>query len=353
MIYKFSQFINERLGVAKGNIESAETIYDEIIEFLSINSTESVKKEIKLKLKKELSIEDLIIDDISIHFQNEIVYEDVETEIIGMSVNSGFKLDKLKVVYTSDSIKKCQIYVKFLCNENKKYESILDYFKSEKSLTTGVLAHELKHVYDKYKIGKTTFAEAAEYHTISNSRLGIKAIDTFLFYIYLTSKQENLVRSTEVAAQLKTSNIKKSEFLEFLRSTSIFKRIIEMKKFSYEKMKIELSNDIDEIKNVLKSNNFDVPENDKEIVEYILEVTYRYIVGSQIDKLSNMININPFTQLLGIIKEEEIDYFNKFIKRVNFKNHEDFFLFWEKRIIFESNKVMKKISKLYDMCEND
>lgn len=351
MIKNFLQFINERLGVPEGNIESAEMLYDFLIKELSQNKDKSVKENIHFKFNDEISISDLEINNVDIKFEN-FIDKNVEIDIIGMSVNTDFKMDDLKVVYKQDSFKKTKIDIRFLCNEENTYENILEYFISSKSFLVGILAHELKHIYDKYKIGKTTFADAAEYSIWTKNRTGIDAIDSFIFYLYLTSKQENLVRSSEVSAQLKSSDIKKSEFLDFLKSTTIFNRIKEMRKFSYENMKIELNNDTEKIKKILEENGIDIPSSDKELVETILEVTYRYIVGSQINTIENMIYLHPVRKALGLLKEEELEYFNKFIKKVTFKNYEDFFLFWEKRIIFESNKVLKKISKLYDMCED-
>ena len=43
----------------------------------------------------------------------------------------------------------------------------------------------------------------------------------------------------------------------------------------------------------------------------------------------------------------------KNIKKKKFKNKDDFFVYWEKYINFTSDKVFRKISKLYDMCKDD
>ena len=36
-----------------------------------------------------------------------------------------------------------------------------------------------------------------------------------------------------------------------------------------------------------------------------------------------------------------------------FKNVDEFFLYWEKKLNFTSEIVIKKIGKLYDMCKDD
>jgi len=57
--------------------------------------------------------------------------------------------------------------------------------------------------------------------------------------------------------------------------------------------------------------------------------------------------------LIGKVKEEDIDFYNNFINKRLFNNSDDFFVFWQKKLNFEGEKMIKKIAKLYDMCKDD
>jgi hypothetical protein len=56
-------------------------------------------------------------------------------------------------------------------------------------------------------------------------------------------------------------------------------------------------------------------------------------------------------KILGMCKDTE--FFKKYVSKRIFNNTDEFFLYWEKKLNFESNKVIKKIIKLYDMCKDE
>jgi len=169
----------------------------------------------------------------------------------------------------------------------------------------------------------------------------------------LTSKTEDLVRSSEIAGGIKSLDIKKEEFKEFLKSNRLYNNIKMSENFKFETMKKDLYDEVDLIRHRLKENDIESPDSDDDVVDFILELTYRNIVGGSIDFLKNIMNLdNPIKQLLNLIKKEEKEYFNKYIRKTTFENKEKYFEYCEKMINFKANKVLKKISKLYDMCRD-
>ncbi len=46
-------------------------------------------------------------------------------------------------------------------------------------------------------------------------------------------------------------------------------------------------------------------------------------------------------------------FFQNYLRKRIFNNTDEFFLYWEKKLNFEANKVIKKIIKLYDMCKDE
>lgn len=360
MIKKYLVFVNERLGVPEGNVEGAEAIYKFVLDTLSekgdsiISENELVKAElIRLGTLKSIKIGDLEFKNIRISLST--YFNDRQFEIIGMSVGiEHTNQSDTSFLFEKDRISNIDIMIRYAVIEGKTtYKDIYNNFIEDKSEKIGSLSHEIKHIYDKYMFGKEMFGDAASYQTFSNKRLGIDTIDRFIYLLYLTSKTENLVRSSEIAGEIKALEITKSDFKEFLESTRLYNNIKMAKNFKFEKMKSDLYGEVDLIRQRLKENGIDSPESDDDLVDLLLELTYQNIIGVSIENLKNMMNLNnPLKQMLGLIKKEEEEYFNKYIKKSIFENKEKYFEYCEKMINFEANKVLKKISKLYDMCKD-
>jgi hypothetical protein len=56
-------------------------------------------------------------------------------------------------------------------------------------------------------------------------------------------------------------------------------------------------------------------------------------------------------KIFGMCKDTE--FFKKYLNKIIFNNKEEFFLYCEKKLNFEADKVIRKIIKLYDMCKDD
>jgi len=365
MIKKYLDFVNERLGVPEGNIEGAEAIYKFVLDTLRekgdsiISENELVEVErlgselIKLGVIKSIKVGDLEFKNIKVSIMP--YFNDSRFEIIGMSVAIEHTDNtSTSLLFDKNKISNIDIMIRYAVIENKTtYKDIYNDFIKDKSEKIGSLSHEIKHIYDKYMFGKEMFGDAASYQTFTNKRFGIDTIDRFIYLLYLTSKTENLVRSSEIAGEIKALEITKDDFKSFLESTRLYENIKMAKSFKFEKMKKDLYNEVDLIRQRLKENGIDVPNSDDDIVDLILELTYQNIIGGSIENLKSMMNLNnPIKQMLGLIEKEEEEYFNKYIKKTISENKEKYFEYCEKMINFEANKVLKKISKLYDMCKD-
>jgi hypothetical protein len=370
MIKRYLNFINERLGVPSGNIESANNVFKELTEFLkkrgnSLIMSEKLtddtiydEKSINFKLKSDIKIGDLsyknIIFIISIIGQLSD-YSESNVEVAGMSVfiePSGEKETYIEYDKLNPNTK-IGISLRLAISKDCTFNDVYNMLESEDKTYIGILSHEIKHIYDRVMIGKNMFSEIASYNTWSNVRMGVPAIDSFLYKLYLISKAEGLVRSSEVAGELIASDITKSEFKDFLKSTSIYNKLVELKNFSFENLKSELLEQVNFIKEALDYNDIEHPDNPEELVDFMLDLTYRNIVGNKMEILSSLLRISPLAIAIGMINQEEKEYYNKYLSKIKFENYEKYFEYCEKLIKFESNKVLKKISKLYDMCKDD
>jgi len=358
IIKKYSEFIFEKMGVPSGIVESATNLYQTIVDSFLDNSdhklqpTNGDKLDLSRELDVEININELNFD--NINFRISFTFGNFDDIIIthwGVMVPPSGQ-SEYAILFDYDSIKDIILNVNFLIPELTTFGELANYLESQKVKNIGVLSHELKHIYDNYKFGKDFITDIADYSTWANTRIGFPPIDEFIYFIYVIAKAENLVRPAEVAAQLETLDICKSEFKEFIESTSIYKDLIKIKNFKFKSLKDKLIQDMPLIRRAF--DNVPDSETDEDVLNVVLKITTDTITGSQSEKMLDILDLeNAIKILTGKIKQEDINFYEKYISKRFYKNPEDFFLFWEKNLNFGAEKVLKKIFKLYDMCKDD
>ena len=364
IIKKYSEFIVEKMGVPRNIVESATKLYELIIEqFIKIDSEHDLGTiasvmpnqtiEFKLKIPIKIVISDLEFStvDFNISVYLNPKYKNVDVISWGVSVNPTSHGD-YRIIHDKSLVDSLNLFVNFISDSSNKISDIVTYLKSERSKTIGILSHELKHVYDKYMIGYELLADIVDYQTFASNRTGFDEIDKFIYLLYVVSHTENLVRPSEIAGQIQSSDITKSEFKEFLEENRLYKELLEIKYWSYNKLKSDLMKDI----KTIRSRFDDIPESetDENVIDFVLNSSYESIVGKSSDIMIDILDLdNGIKILMGKIKKEDIDFYNSYISKRTFKNKDEFFLFWEKKLNFEGEKMIKKIAKLYDMCKDD
>ena len=370
IIKKYVDFINEKMGVPDNIITSATNLYNLILSDFEKRSEDDTTisdmisngfdDEYQINLPITIEVSDLKFN--SVELQVGLLpatsLEKDKVDVISWGVaNMPDRQEKYKLYYDKSLIDKIDMRVNFAIGAEAKFIDICDYLIKDRSHTIGVLSHELKHVYDKYMFGKSFLEDIVDYQTWSNTRTGFGAIDEFIYYLYVISKTESLVRPTEIAGELVTSDITKSDFKEFLQQNSTYKNLITIKNFTYDGLKKELLKDIEKVRSLFSDLT---DETDEEVVESALDVTYRMMVGESAEKMADILRLgDPQLQkmrdlemkILGMCKDTE--FFKKYVSKRIFNNTDEFFLYWEKKLNFEANKVIKKIIKLYDMCKDE
>jgi hypothetical protein len=378
VIKKYVDFINEKMGVPDKIINSATNLYnlilsdfekrlsDTTISDMIVNGFDDVDRKVitfneyQIDLPIQIEIADLKFNSVKLEvgLLPAMSLEKDKVDVISWGVsNMPDRQEKYKLYYDKTLIDKIDMRVNFAISNDAKFSDICDYLIKDRSHTIGVLSHELKHVYDKYMFGKSFLEDIVDYQTWSNARTGFEAIDEFIYYLYVISKTESLVRPTEIAGELVTSDITKSDFKEFLQQNSTYKNLITIKNFTYEGLKKDLLKDIEKVRNLFSDLT---DETDEEVVQSALDVTYRMMVGESAEKMADILRLgDPQLQkmrdlemkILGMCKDTE--FFKKYVSKRIFNNTDEFFLYWEKKLNFEANKVIKKIIKLYDMCKDE
>jgi len=364
IIKKYSEFIVEKMGVPRNIVESATKLYELIVdEFIKMDSEHDLRTiasvmpnqtiEFKLKIPIKIVISDLEFStvnfDISVHLSPK--YKNVDVISWGVSIAPTSHGD-YRIIHDKSLVDSLNLLVNFISDSSNKISDIVTYLKSDRSKTIGILSHELKHVYDKYMIGHELLGDIVDYQTFASNRTGFDEIDKFIYLLYVVSHTENLVRPSEIAGQIQSSGITKSEFKEFLEDNRLYKELLEVKYWSYNKLKSDLNKNI----KTIRSRFDDIPEDetDENVIDVVLNSSYESIVSKSSDIMIDILDLeNGIKILMGKIKEEDIEFYNKFIDKRLFNNSDDFFVFWEKKLNFEGEKMIKKIAKLYDMCKDD
>lgn len=378
---KIIQILKEEVGVPSG-------IYDN-----AIRLTNAVKREIKgfpnkykeidndLYLKKIMFLSPIEIGDLEIEDFNILI--DVHPQdsldsakLMGLGVPSFVGKPDLSKKNPKLSVKidKDKLFLKIAFAVQKdEYSQVQEWFNDSKNITEIItnITHELKHIFDSTKRKSQKLNTRVDYQTYSNFIKEVpicESIRYLMFLLYYVHEIENMVRPSELYAHMIGNNITKEKFLEELKKTDIFTHLIKGKNWSIENLKTELLSDIDCVKDVLEQMNEDFESlEDSDIVTlFIRNISgffERYSARQFNDLLNSFEDDNPLSQLERIsiafgIKQSNPDkvkrmkeYLIQFTKYGD--NIEKVLYNYQKRLNFESDKVMRKISKVYSILPSE
>lgn len=368
------KLITEALGVPDSILDGAEEIYDLIAQNLKSITTKDEKYEfsnevdIELGDRKKIKIGD---------FELVVNIEEYPTQIkgnpviISMGMGQTFRFDRKVMMKRIQKSETAEIEITFGVGENWEPSDLYDVYVEDKSEHLGSIAHELKHKYDKQAKEFDLIGRDAEYRATHNyGSFGIPIIDgTFMRYLYYTTIAENLVRPTEVASQLKSDNITKSQFKDFLSNNRVYRELLEIKNFTFEKLIEGLRNDMDKVDKVLIHIDEDPSElTEEQKISRILEIVYINLVNTKMSTFIGMTSNSRdelrslFRGLMGssLVDDEEEEkkmdkLKNKFANHISkYKgNTTQFFKDEIENFNYIATKMLKKISKLYAMSKDD
>lgn len=354
MIKRYAEFIAEKLGVPEGNIEAAEELLEIILETLDCDHTIFAEKGHKLsnRLILDMKIGDLLVSTVDFEIVAKAHPMAKSPAITGMSVAiPPAKREGNALVFDKNKLGNADMKIMVLAQPKAAMRDLKAVIEGQKARYTGILSHELKHIYDKFMIGKELVGETADYYSWSRVKTGFEPIDTVIYHMYVMSRSENLVRPSEIAGELKKAKVKKSEFMSFLESTSLYETLKEIKNDSAAKLKARLIQDMPEIRSLYD----DIPEGetDESVAETVLNSTYKVIVEESLEAAENILGLaNPIMVMLGKIKKEDVDIFNKIVSKRSFGSGYEYFDKTMEEMAYQAGLVIKKIGKLYDLCED-
>jgi hypothetical protein len=346
-------FLLEALGVPQGIIDASEQLFKKILS--NVNRLDDIEDDFRFEVSSPLTISDFRIKKlvITLGFVETDQVESVRYYSMAFHHQSKYDDDSMSIISKPyDGIVKLSIGIAY--PENSTAEDVKKYFKENATSLVTSLAHELKHSFDDFKDQRTSVKNISKYLGIQKTNFPFKPISNFLFNLYFIHSIENLVRPTEFATLMKLNNVNKKDFYKFVTSSEMYGNLKNAYNFSYEKMTEELKKDIPNIKSFLDRLGVDVPNTDDEIVDELLRLLYVNLVNNTISTVKELMTNNFLENLFGFSGDKD-KFFDKLARIFSkFSDRElDFFKYEEKNMKHVSSKMMKKISKLYDLANDD
>jgi len=364
------KLIKEAVGVPEGILKAGEELYDIVLDVLkSINENE-IEYEFEIH-DKELQISDITIDNITIFVEiHENEDYDGKPIIASMGVSNEFTFDDAILMQISSVNKELRLHINFVTGEMWEPEEILETFQEDEVHTVSVMAHELKHKYDRTKKTKGFVGDIADYQAYASGRLnfGVPILNKFMRYSYFIQMAENLVRPTEISSRMLKKGITKEQFYDFITNDITYKELQEIRNFSFDYLIENLYNEMDTIDRLLEHAGMETNIDDETKIKMVLSLVYINLVNAKVDTFDNYFYSqqeridNMFgglmAQLFGGGKKINPDkerVREKFINHVSkYQNREmDFFKDECERFNYVATKLMKKISKIYSLIPDE
>jgi len=369
------KFINEALGVPDNILDAAEMLYD-IVE-RDIKSIDSVEEEYEFDGEIELELGDkhkVMIDSYELKVKIEEI-EDQEgvLDIISMGMGGGFGFNRDVYMKETEPSTTLELTITFAVGENWEPEGLIEKMEEDRVEHVASLAHEIKHKYDKQSkqfglIGPDALYQATQ----RRGNFGIPVLDRVFFrYMYYIHGIENLVRPVEVASLMKSKNITKSQFREFIENSRVYRELVEIKKFTFEDFINQLKDSEDRLDALLNHIGEDPSSMTiDQKIDRVLEVAYIDLVNNRMEMFVRMTehhmdNMIKFGAQLGVLpshldkhvekleKTDEVrQKFLSYVMKYE-KNPTKFFEDEIENFQYIANKMIKKISKVYGLAKDD
>jgi hypothetical protein len=370
------RLITEALGVPDSILDAAEMLY-EIVEN-DIKSIDSIEDEYEFDGEIELKLGDkkiITIDSYELKVEIEKVegHGDGVIDIISMGMSGGFSFNRDVYMKETEPSTTLELTITFAVGENWEPSGLIQKMEKDKDEQIASLAHEIKHKYDKQSKKFGLMGPDAMYQaTQKRGNFGIPPLDRVFFrYLYYIHGIENLVRPVEVASSMRSKNITKSQFLNFLENNRVFKQLVEIKNFTFDDFINQLKENEDRLDALIDHIGEDPSEMTlDEKINRVLEVAYIDLVNNRMEIFVQMTNHHmddmlKFGGQLGLLpshlekdvkKLEKTDEVrSKFLSYVmKYENNPTKFFEDEiENFQYIANKMIKKISKLYAMAKDD
>ena len=370
-----AQLLKEALGVPNDILEGAEKLYQTIIDHIRTIDHKSNEYNFDGNLDIEFGGKKKVhVDNYELTINTEEI-DDYEgsADVMSMGVQTSFMFDRNILMQRREITSELILHVTFVVGPNWEPKELIEKMESDKVYQTASLAHELKHKYDKQVKEIDLVGPSAEYQATQQvSKFGIPAIDhKFYRYAYFISMTENLVRTTEVASQMKSLGVTKKGFEEFIKNERVYKELLQIKNYTFEKFISDIKERMERVDALLDHVGIDYSNmTDDEKIETVLEIVYQDSVNHKMNIFMQMTSehsdmlidmASAFGALPPILKtkakqlEKTNEVRQKFLNyAIKYKNNPvKFFEDEIENFSYMANKFLKRVIKLYAMAKDD
>jgi hypothetical protein len=355
--------LNEALGIPNNIFNVADKITDQFLNDLKSQNYHTQQDNNGITINFNIELKDQIgnFNINSVDFTLSIIYhpkvDPNKIEILNYAIqNLQTPYDPIKhnksLHYDHDILNnETDLRFRIAAPINAEMDFIIDKLLEKKQEISRGLSHELSHKYHDVKKKKVGIYSMSSYSALQKISFGIWPIDKFLHLIYFAHSIEWVTRPTEIGYELHTNKIKKKDFSEFLTNNDIFKTLLELKNFSLNNFKNELKKDIDKITKIFAENGVEYEgKTEDEMIEQILDVIYINYYNNAHNSIVE--NITSFLDVLMGMSPNKKRIYNDLHKKLDkLKNYKKFFNFYEKFFNFVGEKMIRKVSKLYDLAQ--
>ena len=355
------KILREEVGVPSGIADSAQKLYNDIISRLkrkAITGNSNFILTFKNTNGKYSFSDYQDFENIKVEFEFD-GYSETDTHIgiliLGLGHNGQSQLDngfKLTNVDTDNIKLSINLAIPESINEVDN-KIIIKTLEDNRQMIISSLSHELKHAYDGYKKPTETVKTRAAYSAYSNTRFSIEEINEFVYYLYFITAIENLVRPSEIYSLMQQGEISQKDFLNFISSNRTYSTLKKINEFSLDKLIESLKQKPEQVDDLLSNvEDYEMPDSIDEKINDLLKVIYLELQKKTLQRAHSMLTNNFFEALFGL-SDEKMKFLNSFESEIlKFKNNPlKYFEFQEKKFKFVSEKMMKRLSKLYSLAK--
>jgi hypothetical protein len=362
--------LNEAVGVPEYIIDSAEELYEIIANQLKRMNDYETKQEFSVG-GLNLKISDYTINELELMVD---VHEPDDYNgpvvIASAGVSNQFKFDRKILMKVHQMDNAIELRLDFVAEEGEwDSEDIYNCFTSDKVDMISIMAHEMKHKFDKQKKTTDLIGKDADYQAYASSGInfGIPVVNEFMRYSYFIQNAENLVRPTEIATRMKLKGITREQFREFFENDKVFKELKEIRDFSYKHFITQLFEQMDRIDALFDHAGIEYDNmTEEEKINKLMEIVYINLINAKKDTFDKMTSnsrsmFDDFMRQMGmpVPKGENEEGFdkvrNKYLNHlIKYRDREDEFFVDEcERFNYEATKLIKRLIKIYSLIPDD
>ena len=375
--------IIEKLGVPENILETAEEVYHQIVSELQdiTNGNNRLQKrynkntgQYELVTQRLISGNYRISDSIFTKIKFLVVYiptnQYTETVVSSMGSGHGVNLNfndfRITYAFDEDTIRLRIIFLFPPDNQNFLQDAV-DIITKDPNERISAISHELLHSYSNIKRKGIKARKESEYMFYNDAMAEFMddspALTKFLTTLYYLDGYENLARPSQVASQIRTKNITKNQFRDFLENDQTYNELKNIRDYTYDDFRRDLWNDI---KNLSAPPNMPPETKFNRFLEYAFEFIKDGKIGTNKNFLTNELskqsaaNIGDaqFQNLVNQMTNDNLKKANNELEKYaqsqyGDKNISRFFENTIKIFNFVAGELLKKLSKLYDMAKDD